>query len=219
MKIDAVLLAKSSMWGNFCTAGIDIHSGMWVRFVSYGDGEPLDDSQMIYVNDSGSSQPLDLVRVRIAKRLPHMNHTEDCMIERDAWLKLGRMSIHDVLRVHEDEEYRQIFGNDREYLTEREMQELRHRYSLILVKAENLTLNFERNRKGELKTRAEFTHHGRDYRYIRVTDPEYEYSSEREGVEREGVKIGDAYLVMSMPVKPFHGRYYKLVAKILPANQ
>ncbi|MBQ7219516.1 MAG: hypothetical protein IJS28_00895 [Synergistaceae bacterium] len=214
MKIDAVILAKSSMWGNYCVAGIDIHSGMWVRFVSYGDGDPLDDSQMMFINDSGSCVPLDVARIRVAKRLPRHNHMEDCMIERDAWLRLGRMSIQDVLRIHEDEEYRYIFGNAREYLSEEEMMHLRHRYSLILVKAEGLTLHTERNRKGELKTRAAFTHHGREYTHIRVTDPEYELKT-----ERANVKIGDAYLVMSMPVKPFNGRYYKLIAKILPEKQ
>ena len=211
MKIDAVILAKSNMWGNFCVAGIDIHSGMWVRFVSYGDGEPLNDSQMMFINAHGSCEPLDVARIRVAKRLPRHNHVEDCMIERDAWLRLGRFTIHDVLKIHEDEEYRYIFGNGREYLTEQEMCELRHRYSLILVKAENLILHTERNYSNELKTRAEFIHHGRKYTHIRVTDPEYEYAS-----EKECVNIGNAYLAMSMPVKPFKGRYYKLIAKILP---
>ena len=214
MKIDAVILAKSTMWGNFCVAGIDIHSGMWVRFVSYGDGEPLNDSQMMFINFPGSCEPLDVARIRVAKRLPKHNHSEDCMIERDAWLKLGRFTIHDVLKIHEDEEYRYIFGNNREYLTGQEMRTLSHRYSLILVKAENLTLYTERNYSNELKTRAEFTHQGRQYRYIRVTDPEYEYAS-----EGECVKIGDAYLTMSMPVKSFRERYYKLIAKIFPAKQ
>lgn len=210
MKLDTVILAKSNMWGNYCVAGIDIHSGMWVRLVSYGDGKPLNDSQMMFINDEGSCQPLDAARIRIAKRLPKHNHVEDCMIERDAWLKLGRMTLQEVLSIHEDEEYRQIFGNDREYLTEQEMQKLKHRYSLILVKAENLTLYTERNRKRELKTRATFIHHGREYSAIRVTDPEYELKT-----DDVNVKIGDAYLTMSMPVKPFNGRYYKLIAKIL----
>lgn len=214
MKIDAVILAKSTMWGKFCVAGIDIKSGMWVRFIGYGNGEPLDDSQMLFINDGGSCEPLDVARIRIARELPHHNHTEDYMIERDMWLRLGRMSIHDVLRVHPEEEYRFIFGNDREYVTDEEMRELRHRYSLILIRAENMRLFTERNRDGELKVRAEFVHHGRWYRAIRVTDPDY--VPKREG----GLMIGDAYLTMSMPVKPFYvegvGRYYKLVAKIFP---
>ena len=211
MKIDAVILAKSSMCGKFCVAGIDIKSGMWVRFIGYGNGEPLDDSQMLFINDGGSCEPLDVARIRIARELPHHNHTEDYMIERDMWLRLGRMSIQDVLRVHPEEEYRFIFGNDREYVTDEEMRELRHRYSLILIRAEKLTLYVERNFDGELKIRAEFVHHGREYRYIRVTDPDY--VPKTPGASEI---IGNAYLVMSMPVKPFKGRYYKLVAKIFP---
>ena len=210
MKIDAVILAKSSMWGKFCVAGIDIHSGMWVRFIGYGDGEPLDDSQMLFINDGGSCEPLDVARIRIARELPRKNHTEDYMIERDMWLHLGRMTIQEVLQIHPEEEYRFIFGNDREYVSEFEMSKLRHRYSLILIRAENMTLYVERNRDGELKVRAEFVHHGRQYSRIRVTDPYY--LPKREG----RLRLGDAYLTMSMPVKPFHGRYYKLVAKIFP---
>ena len=210
MKIDAVILAKSTMWGKFCVAGIDIHSGMWVRFVSYADGEPLDDSLMMFINASGSCEVMDAARIRIAQRIPRHNHTEDCMIERDAWLKLGRFSMNDVLLAHPEEEYRFIFGNDREYVDEYEMRKLRFRYSLILIKAENLVINFEYNRKQEVKTTAEFIHNNRKYKYIRVTDPEYEFTE-----IRDKIIINKAYLVMSMPVKPFWGRYYKLIAKIL----
>ena len=211
MNIDAVLMAKSTMWGKFCTAGIDIHSGMWVRFVGYGDGDPLDDSQMMFLNDGGSCEPLDVARVRVAKRVPGKNHTEDCMIERDGWLRLGRMTIQDVLKIHDEEEYRYIYGNGREYLTEEEMQQKRFRYSLILVRAENLTLRIKQSFEGQKRVRAEFVHHGRPYQDIRVTDTEYEPEN-----VRDGQRIGTAFLVMSMPVKPFKGRYYKLIAKIFP---
>lgn len=211
MKIDAVILAKSTMWGKFCVAGIDIHSGMWVRFVGYEDGEPLDDSQMMFINAPGSCEPLDVARIRIAKRLPRKNHVEDCMIMRDSWLKLGRMSIEEVLQIHQDESYRYIFGNEREYVSDEEMSQLRHRYSLILILASKLTLQYELNRSNELKVRASFIHNGREYSQIRVTDPEFEPESLEPPRE-----IGEACLTMSMPSKPFQGRYYKLIAKIFP---
>ena len=214
MKIDAVIMAKSDMWGKFCVAGIDVHSGMWVRFVGYEDGNPLDESQMMFINDGGSCNPLDLARIRIAKRFPRHNHVEDCMIERDAWMRLGRLTIQEVLSVHDEEEYRYIFGNGREYLTDDEMKNLRLRYSLILIRAENMTLYSEENTRGEIKYRAEFTHCGRTYTRIRVTDPEY--SPKRSGLR---MTIGTAYLTMSLPAKPFNERYYKLVAKIFPADQ
>ncbi|MBQ7155447.1 MAG: hypothetical protein IJR85_07850 [Synergistaceae bacterium] len=211
MKIDAVILAKSTMWGKFCVAGIDIHSGMWVRFVGYEDGKPLDDSQMMFINAAGSCNPLDVARIRIARRIPRHNHVEDCMIHRDSWLKLGHMTIEEILQVHPEESYRYIFGNGMEYVTDEEMGKLRFRYSLILIRADNLTLAPERNRNDELRARAFFSHNNRNYAHIRVTDPEYEHLPET-------FTIGTAYLVMSMPVKPFNGRYYKLIAKIIPAE-
>lgn len=209
MKIDAVILAKSTMWGKFCVAGIDAHTGLWVRFVGFEDGDPLDDSQMMFINEPGSCQPLDLARIRIAKRFPRHNHVEDCMIQRDSWLKLGHLTIEQVLQIHGEESYRFIFGNDREYVTDEEMNKLRMRYSLILIKAENLILSPERNRKDELRARAFFTHNGRNYSHIRVTDPDYEHFTSK-------LDIGSACLAMSMPAKPLNGRYYKLIAKIFP---
>ena len=210
MKVDAVILAKSTMWGKFCVAGIDIPSGRWLRFTGYEDGEPIDDVQMHYLNAPGSCEPLDFVSVRITKRLPRANHTEDIVIERDGWLKRGRFTVEQVLQYHPEESYRYIFGNDREYITEQEMLQLRFRYSLILIRAEGLILRPEHNRNDELRARAFFTHNGREYSHIRVTDPEYEHNTGT-------LAIGTAYLVMSMPVKPFreNGRYYKLIAKIL----
>ena len=213
MKVDAVIMAKSTMWGAFCVAGIDIHNGEWYRFVSYGDGEPLDDSLMMFLNSGGSCEVLDVAGIRVAEEIPRHNHVEDCMIERDGWLKLGHMSMNEVLEIHPAEEYRYIYGNDREYITDWEIDELDLWYSLILIKVEELRLRVIRNLEGKLKIRAEFVHCGRRYRDIRVTDPDYS----AEGLGR-GVKVGDAYLVMSVPVKPFQGKYYKLIAKIFQAD-
>ena len=208
MKVDAVILAKSTMWGKFCVAGIDIPSGMWLRFTGYEDGEPIDDWQMHYINAPGCCQPLDFVSVRITKRYPHANHMEDIVIERDGWLKLGHFTTEQVLQYHPEESYRYVFGNGGEYITEQEMSRLRFRYSLILIRADNLTLRVDQNHEGRLRSKASFIHNNRHYSNIRVTDPEYEtYAG----------NIDTAYLVMSMPVKPLpaNGRYYKLIAKIL----
>mgnify|MGYP007105586249 CR=1 FL=1 len=34
MKKEAVILTRSSKIGGYCVAGVDIHTGEWVRFVS-----------------------------------------------------------------------------------------------------------------------------------------------------------------------------------------
>ena len=209
MKIDAVILAKSTMWGAFCVAGLDVNNDRWVRFVSFEDGDPLADYQLMFMNSPGSCQPLDVGRISIAREIPKRNHSEDVMIKRDLWLKLGRMTIDDVLKFHPAEEYRYIFGNDCEYVTEGEMMRLGFRYSLILVHVQGLSVRYEQNFSGKIRGRAEFSYNGVCYRNIRVTDPEYEHG-------KGSVNFGEAFLVMSMPVKPFreNGRYYKLIAKI-----
>ncbi len=218
MKIDAVILAKSSMWGNFCVAGIDVDTGKWVRFVSYEKGEPLADYQLMFVNSGGSCEPLDVGRIGIAQRIPRRNHTEDCMIKYSPWLKMGIMKLEEVLKLHPAENHKFIFGNANNYVTEYEMQRFRFNYSLILIQVEGLEIFFENNFLGNIRGRANFTYNGIKYKFIRVTDTGYE-PDEQAGIFKEfRVIIPSAYLVMSMPVKPFHGRYYKLIAKIFPAS-
>ena len=219
MKIDAVIMAKSSMFGNFCVAGIDINTGKWVRFVSYEKGEPLADYQLIFVNASGSCEPLDVGRIGIARHVPNSNHTEDCMIKYSPWLKIGRLKLEDVLKIHPAEDHEFIFGTPCDYITENEMQRFRLNYSLILIYVDNLEIFFERNHKGNIRGKANFIYNGVRYKFIRVTDTGYEPDIEAGISESFRVKIPSAYLVMSMPVKPFeaNGRYYKLIAKIFPA--
>ena len=218
MKIDAVIMAKSSMWGNFCVAGIDVDTGKWVRFVSYEKGEPLADYQLMFVNSGGSCEPLDVGRIGIAQRIPRRNHTEDCMIKYSPWLKMGIMKLEEVLKLHPAENHKFIFGNANNYVTEYEMQRFRFNYSLILIQVEGLEIFFENNFSGNIRGRANFIYNGVKYEYIRVTDTGYEPDEQACISQKFRVMISSAYLVMSMPVKPFRGRYYKLIAKIFPAS-
>ena len=47
-------------------------------------------------------------------------------------------------------------------------------YSLILIQVKDLKIIFERNFKNELKGRADFIYNGNKYKYMRITDPEYQ---------------------------------------------
>ena len=210
MKIDSVIMAKSNMFGKFCVAGIDLYSGKWVRFVSFEDGEPLEDFQLIFINSPGSCKVLDTARIPIARKIGHsrQNHSEDFMIKYAAWLKLGQMNLQDVIKFHPPENYDYLFGNSREYLTLDEMSSCKINYSLILIEAEDLKIYHELNYNNELKTRADFDYNGDLYTHIRVTDPDFDNG--------KNLLIPHAYLVMSMPAKPLreNGRFYKLIAKI-----
>ena len=214
MKIDAVIMAKSTMLGNFCVAGIDINSGKWVRFVSFEDGNPLADFQLMFVNQGGSCQPLDIGRIGIAGKVPKLNHSEDCMIKYTPWLNMGHMEIENVLEIHPAENHEYIFGNVENYIDEIEMQRYGFNYSLILIQVKDLQIIFEKNFKQELKGRADFLYNGRQYKHMRITDPEYQLHNNNSMIADFKITASKAYLVISMPAQSFYGRYYKLVAKI-----
>ena len=217
MLVDAVIMAKSSMFGKFCFAGINIESGEWLRFISYEDGSPLADFQLMYENAPGSSNPLDVARINITGYKPRNNHTEDFTIKLSLLQKIDRWTLKDVLEIHpaENSIHKFIFGNDKDFIHESEFQSYGFDYSLILIRVEELEIYFEEKFKSnELRGRADFLYNGVRYRNIRVTDPLYEFLFSTPKNFR--VKFSEAHLVMSMPVKPFkrNGKYYKLIAKI-----
>jgi len=218
MKIDAVIMAKSLMFGNFCVAGIDVETGAWVRFVAFETGEPLADFNLMFVNASGSCEVLDVGRIGIARKIPKNNHTEDLMIKYTPWLKMGRMKIDEVLKIHEPENHEFIFGTPHDYVHASEMQKLKLNYSLILIKVEDLKIHFLENFHGDIRGRADFIYNGVEYKNIRVTDPYYEINENL--IKNYCFMMKNAYLVMSMPASPFwkNGKYYKLIAKIFPAK-
>ena len=217
MKIDAVIMAKSTMYWNFCVAGIDIETGKWVRFVAFEAGEPLADFNLMFVNAPGSCEVLDVGRIGIAREIPKNNHTEDLMIKYTPWLKMGKMKLEEVFKIHKPENHEFIFGTPRNYVDVYEMQKLKLNYSLILIKASNLEIYFVENFRGDIRGRANFIYNGTEYSDIRVTDPYYEINENL--IKNYSFKMQNAYLVMSMPSKPFvkNGKYYKLIAKIFPA--
>ena len=219
MKIDAVIMAKSTMFGAFCVSGIDIENGKWVRFVAFETGESLADFNLMFVNAPGSCEVLDVGRIGMARRVPKNNHTEDLMIKYTSWLKMGRMKIEEVFKIHAPENHEFIFGTPRNYVDVPEMLRLRLRYSLILIKVQNLEIYFVNNFHGDIRGRANFIYNGVEYNDIRVTDPYYEINEEL--IKNYSLKFDAAYLVMSMPSSPFskNGKYYKLIAKIFPANK
>lgn len=215
MKIDAVIMAKSNMFGKFCVAGIDLYSGRWVRFVSFEDGQPLSDFQLIFINSPGTCKILDTAKISIARKIGHsrQNHSEDFMIKYDAWLKLGEMDLSEIIKIHPPEFHDYIFGNLREYLTLEEIHEYKLNYSLIFIEVENLRIYHERKFYNEIKPRASFDYNGDYYTQIRITDPDYDNNNYNDA---KNLIIPHAYLVMSMPAKPLkaNGRFYKLIAKI-----
>ena len=197
MKIDAVIMAKSSMFGNFCVAGINIETGEWVRFVAFETGDPLADFNLMFVNAPGCCEVLDVGRIGIARRFPRNNHTEDCMIKYTPWLKMGKLKLDEVLKIHPPEEHEFIFGTPHNYVHVSEMNKLKLNYSLILIHVENLRIYFMENSRGFIRGNADFIYNGIEYKGIRITEPRFEINAEF--IKNHSFKTPEAYLVMSMP--------------------
>ena len=202
MKIDAVILTKSNMWGKFCVAGIDVNCGKWIRFVLDEYGEPLSDANLKFTNTSGICKPLDIVRFEAVRYAPIRNHTENYIVEPFSCTKLGSCGIDDVLKIHPAEMHKYIFCTNDSNIGGRFMDRLRLNYSLMLIYADTVEI-----RSNDGKSRAAFMYNGTQYEYMRITDPDYAGRNEL---------ITEAYIVMSMPNTPFraNGKYYKFVAKI-----
>ena len=214
--IRAVILTKSNMFGNFCVAGIDVSTGQWVRFVANQKGDPLT-REHLRLQDGGECEPLDVVDVDVSRHVPARHHTENYLIRpRLPWVKIAQWRMGDVLDLHPVETHRFLYGDFRPYLEEPFLSKLNFNYSLILIQVRNLAIEYERNAQGEVKPKASFSYNRESYRWIRVTDPFY--APDEEGDAGEGIAIGDAYLVVSLPQDSYHGKYYKLIAKIFPID-
>ena len=71
MKREVAILTKSSKFGGFCVAGVDINTGEWVRFVSndvrtHGALSAFD----ITYENRKICKPLDIVSVDVVAPVP-----------------------------------------------------------------------------------------------------------------------------------------------------
>lgn len=210
MKKEAVILTRSSKIGGYCVAGIDIHTGEWVRFVS-------DDAKThgalsrndIRYRDGRLCKPLDVVAVDIIDSAPLDHQPENFLIDANRyWVKQDEWTISDVNEIHPSEIRPYLYGNVDPYIDNQEINSIG--YSLTLIRVSSLIINQVTNIYGKPKTKARFFYNGHWYYNMSVTDPEY-YSAP------DGTQFDQAYLVVSLPDTPFpENCYYKFIAQIYP---
>ena len=204
--MEAVILTKSSKYGGYCVAGIDINTGDWVRFVSSDQTVHGALTGRYLIDQRGEHiEPFDVVSVPVVRAVPLPTQPENVLIdETQAWKIVGAMSVNDVLSLHPPEQPIYLFGNEYRYVTEPKV--LGIGYSLTIVKVANLCITHPQPDK----TQARFQYRHIIYENISVTDPNfYEVLG--------GSTFQNAYLVMSIPDGPFmdSNRYFKFVAKII----
>lgn len=210
MTKDIIILTKSKKDNGYCVAGVEYETGKWIRLVSINQlfKGALTDFDMQLTNGD-VCEPLDLVRVEIWGAAPKGCQTENYLIARGTkWIKLGKKTIEDVLKIHSPSKRDKIFGssypclNAVDYFT----------YSLVLAEVKNLRIYYNDN--GSRK--AEFTYNNIQYKGISVTDLEYC----RKKMYQNEFNYEKAYIVVSIPNEPYDadGKYYKFIAKVFPVK-
>lgn len=208
MERKVAILTRSSKFGGYCVAGVDLNTGEWVRFVS-SDAQThgaLSRRDITY-EDRSICNPLDVVLVDVVGAAPLAHQPENYLINsNEYWVKIGECTLFDVLRVHPAETWPLIYGNPNPYVAGREIDAIDH--SLTLVNVSSLLINQTTNMCNKPKTKASFIYNSNRYNNMSVTDPQF-YSIP------DGTRFSNAYLVISLPDTPFpENCYYKFVAQI-----
>lgn len=208
MEREVVILTRSSKFGRYCVAGVDLITGDWVRLVS-NDAPThgaLSICDITYA-DGSICNPLDVVLVDVVCATPLSHQPENYLIDSSkCWKKIGEYTFSDVLTVHPAEVWPDLFGNQGSFVDAKEIDDIG--FSLTLVEVSSLTIYKMINRNNQPKTKASFIYNGKQYNNMSVTDPDY-YSVQ------DGMRFAHAYLVISLPDTPIpENRYYKFVAKI-----
>lgn len=211
MTRDIVILTKSTKRGGWCVAGIDAHSGEWVRLTSADEWShgALSDAHMTCA-DGTPCNVLDCVQVEVLRANPVPYQPENVLIdETKKFRKLGTWTLQQVLQVHPAEDVDKVYVNTEKALDAAGMESVDR--SLVLIRTRWMRINQYQydDSPGKPKTRATFVQQEDDwYRSISVTDPDY-YSVPND------TKLSPAYLVVSLPDAPYsNGLYYKFIAKI-----
>lgn len=211
LQIQVVILTKSAKFGKFCVAGIDVHTGKWVRLTSSdANCHGAIDGRYLRYTDNTICNVLDVVAVAISSHSPQNVQPENYLIdERFRFKKIGKMSINDAIAIHPCEKHEYIFGNEYCCINEQNINDVGH--SLTLVEVRDLILTKHNNNNNQPKTKAAFIYNKMQYNDFAVTDQNFFCIN---GI----VKYKHAYLVVSLPDSPYAGAhnnyYYKFIAKI-----
>ncbi|MBD5102336.1 MAG: hypothetical protein HDT27_06525 [Subdoligranulum sp.] len=216
MTYDIVILAKSRKYKNYCVAGVDIHSGQWIRPVSLDESIhfAVTEEDML-CTDGTYAQVLDVVRVAFTGPAQAAYQLENMVIDQSVrWQKLGHWNIRQVLQVHHTDMPRYIYGNTERALTEEEIDEAHA--SLLLVCADWLRVQAIFDEDGKRKIRANFLYRKNWYNDISVTDFAFDDLSE----EKPDRVMKPAWLVISLPDVPYEkdGLFYKFIAQVFTGD-
>lgn len=201
-----VVLTKSSKFGKYCVAGIDLKNRNWIRLVTNDEAScgAVAKENLVCI-DGSIVQVLDVIDVPVLGPCHNAIQPENVLIDLNTNIeKVQKMSIEDVIRIHPLENRIYILENAHYYVEDVQIGSVG--YSLTIVEVSNLEIIQEETPSGNPKTKVNFDYNGYKYEHMSVTDEQF-YSV------NNGTKFDKAILVVSIGT-PYKNRYYKFVSAI-----
>ena len=221
-----VLLTKSRKHGGYCTAGVDVETGEWVRIVSSGydkTTDEIDEDELTYL-DGTKAECLDVIQIECVGWRPNYYQPENYVMNRTKkWIKLGEATIDNVLAIHPFEEKQYLFFNSSYRVEDEILQNIEDdlKSSLSMIKIDNpiIIVSTKPWAQDEKSVTVKFWYNGNLYSYIRTTDDEFfgEYYDCEDG---EYHLSGSYIAIISLgELYERDNNHYKLIAKVFPYKE
>lgn len=211
-----VIMGKSAKVGNFCVGGIDLDTNEWIRPISEDPQiEEAVPPQDLTCKDGAQVELLDVVRINFSERAANNPiQPENFFYDSDYyWLKIGHMTLPEVVNVHGFDWRDKIFYNDDRAIPSDDVKKLPVRESLLLLPIGNLFVTVDTS-QGYPKFFADFEYRGKPIEHFSIGDIAVRKQFEGRGAGKYFFKR-NAVVVFSLtnPFK-FNAKCYKMVAQV-----
>jgi hypothetical protein len=211
-----ICLAASRKTGGRCIAGKDIDSNTWIRPVSSGNEDAIDNIHSKYA-DGALAQVLDVIEIQFSAPYPNQHQTENILITDTRWIKKGESALTALKNMLDNpgslwSNWNSSYNGKNDRIDNVHIKNIYNSLYLISV---DCTINVKIEGKDfnnpQKKIRCSFQYAGVDFK-LPVTDPlkEQEYLAKPDG----DYSIGKKCICVSLgPV--YDGHAYLFAAAIL----
>lgn len=214
MNVKIVLLTKSRKYNNYCIAGVEFHTGKWIRLVSsQADIHCAVPGVDLTYEDGTQAEIFDIIEVELTKAVPQHFQPENYEYDsRCFWKKTGVSSLEKVKILVSQNADSFVFHNSDKRLLGSFVSGLSasKNYSLKFIFVTRATLVVEKYEK--LKYKLSFIYNGVSYNDFSITDDAFIRPYQSVG----SFVISNVGLVISLgEIFNVDQCHYKLVASVL----
>lgn len=211
-----ILLTKSRKHGGYCTAGIDVKTGEWIRIVSDCDRCNTDEitSEQLSYENGQEAEVLDVIEIHCIAPKPNKFQPENYVNDNTQyWQKIRKANLDEVIQLHPFENKEYIYFDNDFRIEGSSVAEIRDedKYSLILIKVTNPIVVVKTWPEGDKSATLNFCYNKQNYKYFRITNGlEAEYKAKADG---NYIIRGEVGLIISLGELYKDFNHYKLIAE------